>query len=314
MEEDYGLRKEEYRKLIEDPHVTATEIARRIKVPAIIYRYRRFGRMKGNNWEETDFWDDDVNGVCMFSKPASFNKNDSDDCKVRFENKTLLDYMGKGMNREQRRAGKKMVNAKLKEYKKSLQQTMRVGCFTAVEPVVCDMWYDLNFGDAGRGFCIEYEVDDENFRPDGLAFLPVLYDDKPYDNTKAMKAIVDLAQANSNKDAASLAVCLGYGHTLIKPQRYKKEKEWRLVIPIRSDGAHKGFFTVDNESKRDMSSAIRAMYLGPNIEDLTNYKKYENAVISFGDKYRIPVYKILKNGSTLEKVKIMRPVEMFTLT
>lgn len=306
MDESYGLTKEDYRKLIEDKQVTATEIATRIKVPERIYRYRRFGKMDGTKWKETEFWEDDVNGVCMFSKPAIFNKNDSDDCKVQFDNKTIINYMAKDMNREQRRAGKKRVNAKLKEYKMSLQRTMRVGCFTEVEPFVCDMWDNPNFGDTGRGLCIEYEVDDKNFRPDGLAFLPVLYDDKPYDNTEAMKAIVDLVQDNSNIDAVSLSVCLGYGHTLIKPKRYENEKEWRLVIPIRSDGTHKDFFTIDNESKRDMSTAIRAMYLGPNIEDLANYEKYEKAVIDFGLKHKIHVYKILKNGNILEKMKIMR--------
>lgn len=309
MTEDYGLTKQEYRKLIEDSTSKASEIAKIINTPKKIYRFRRFGSDDGLNWNESKHWREDVDGICMFSKPDSFNKNDSEDCRVRFDEELVFQYMLKQIEKDLNRCVndqselriRKCFIPKLVVYKDSLQSNMRVGCFTAAGPLDIGMWNDSNFGDKGRGLCIEYNVDNENFRPDGLAFLPVLYDDLPYDNTNAMKTVIDFLCTHS-VDAAIKLVCLGYGHTLIKPLRYENEREWRLVIPLRDDNAHMDYFTANKESKRDMCSAIIAMYLGPNIDELAEFNKFKEAVFNTGTKLNIPIYQIVKEKDSLKKV------------
>ena len=185
-----------------------------------------------------------------------------------------------------------IIESKLEDYKAHLQETMRVGCFTSVSPYDLSMWNNPDFGDNGKGICIEYEVNDENFKPDGLAFLPVLYDDKAYDNTEVIKAIIDHNRDNSNPEHSKKMVTLGYGHTLIKNTKFESEREWRLVIPEREDGKHKDYYNVDKNCKRDMSSAIKAIYLGFNISRLNNYEKYRDAIIQKAKTLNVPVYQM----------------------
>lgn len=307
MLESYGLTKEAYRRLIENSNDKSSDIARKVKIPKRVYRFRRFGTERDSTWKESNHWHEDVNGICLFSTPDSFNKNDDNDCKVYFDIETVFDYMfvrvseplNMHVNDNRIKILKESMKPEITKYKESLQQKMRVGCFTVSGPSDTEMWNDPSFGDRGRGFCIEYRIDNENFMPDGLAFLPVLYDDVPYDNTEAMKAIIDSKCNNNNGIAIDKAVCLGYGHTLIKPIRYEKECEWRLVIPVRDDGAHKDFFNIDRESKRDMSSVMTAIYMGPNIAELSEYKKYRTAILEAGRRLNIPIYQMTKEKNML---------------
>ncbi len=306
MNEPYGLSKSQYRKLIESPVVSARMLSEKIVKPDCVYRYRRLGHMNNGSWKENCFWEDDIDGICMFSVPDSFNKNDSDDCKVRFDNDTVLGYMSLG----DRRLADKKTNAKidsiLNDYKASLQKRMRVGCFTSVEPSSLDMWNDPNFGDDGRGVCFKYVVDEDNFYPDKLSFLPVLYDDSPYDSTKVMKFVVDYAKDNNNQQAANGMVCLGYGHTLIKPTKYENEHEWRLVVPIRDNKAHLAYFDNDHEKKRDMSSAISAVYLGPRFDELIDFEKYKCAIINRWRSKDVPIYQmVVEDGEHIKPVEII---------
>lgn len=245
--ESYGLSKSEYRRLIEDPAISAKMLSEKIVKPDCVYRYRRLGREDNGTWIENIFWKDDINSICMFSVPDSFNKNDDNDCKVRFDNDAVFKYMFPGFKRPDDEESSAKIDSILNEYKDLLQTTMKVGCFTSVKPLSFDMWDDPNFGYGGQGICFEYAVDKENFYPDELSFLPVLYDDNLYDNTNVLKCVVNYAKDNNNQQAAAGMVCLGYGHTIIKPARYEKEQEWRLVIPIRDDKAHLDYFNVDHD-------------------------------------------------------------------
>ena len=301
--EEYGLSMVEYRRLIEDATVTAKDISKVLKTPEKVYRFRRLGHDENGLWKESPHWEDDVNGICRFSIPNSFNKNDSEDCKVYFDEEVILDYIFRNefnaYNREARRKVKSIAKRGLKEYRKTLQGTMKVGCFTAVNYTNIAMWNDKYFGDNGRGICIEYKIDDENFRPDELSFLPVLYDDVHYDNTEVMKAVIDFAKNNHNTEAARKMVCLGFGHTLIKPTEFEKEHEWRLVIPIRDDGAHTHYFNVDNDSKRDMTQAISAIYLAPNFDSLDEAGKYKAAILAKWSPKEVPIYQVRNVGGTM---------------
>lgn len=304
MLESYGLSKTEYRRNIEDVAISAKMLSKKVIRPKRVYRYRRLGYVENGNWVENSFWEDDVNGICMFSVPNSFNKNDNDECKVRFDNDEVFMHMFPGVKRPDDEEINEDIDDILNLYKDSLQTTMKVGCFTTVKPLSLDMWNDPNFGDDGHGICIEYKIDKENFYPDELAFLPILYDDKYYDNTPAMKYVVDFAKDNDNQNAASGMVCLGYGHTLIKPMRYEKEQEWRLVIPIRDDGAHLNYFNVNHDNKRDMSSAISGVYLGPKFQELDEYEKYKKAIIERWKNHGINIYQIIDDEGVLKAVEI----------
>ena len=316
--ESYGLTKKEYRRLIEDNEHKAKDISQILKTPEKVYRFRRFGsKNKDGNWQESPFWEDDVKGICKFSVPSKFNKNDSDDCKVYFDKEVILkkyipdvlSKYGRITNRKERRAIQSKGKKGLEEYRETLQTTMKVGCFTAVDYTNKDMWYDPYFGDSGRGICIEYTVDRDNFNPDELSFLPVLYDDEHYDNTEAIKAVIDYAESKrngiNNECAASRMVYQGFGHTLIKHTRFEKEHEWRLVIPIREDGAHNHYFNVDRDSKRDMTSAISAIYLGPDFGELAEASKYKAALFAKWNQKndassrKVPIYQVKNTGEIL---------------
>ncbi len=304
MTESYGLSKYEYRRLIDNQNVTAKEISKKVVKPNYVYRYRRLGRVDKDGWIENEFWKEDVDGICMFSVPKNFNKNDDDDCKVRFDNDEVLKYMYPDYKSIGKETKDKILD-ELERYKESLQTTMRVGCFSSANPLSSDMWGDSNFGDDGHGICFEYKVDKDNFYPDELSFLPVLYDDNQYDNTPVIKSIIDLINDKNNQRAANKMVCLGYGHTIIKPLRYEKEQEWRLVIPKRSDGAHLNFFNRDHEKKRDMSSAISAVYLGPKFNELNDFEKYRYAIIDRWGNSGVPIYQIIfEDKESLKAVEI----------
>lgn len=289
-----------------NPEIKASAILEYIDSPEKVYRYRRLGYDKNGKWERTLHWEEDIDGICKFSIPNRFNKNDNEDCKVRFNEKTVQEYMFREYNREIRRKLEKNTKKEIEKYENHLQETMRVGCFTSVEPMNIEMWDDSNFGDLGRGLCIEYDVKKEDFSPMELSFLPVLYDDNPYNNTLAMKAVIDFCKSNySDGKAAKNMVTLGYGHTLIKPTQYEKEAEWRLVIPIRKGGAQNVFFDVDKESKRDMKSAISAFYIGYNMEKLSDYNEFIARIKKNASNMKIPVYKIVKDDNCLQKQQII---------
>ena len=93
MLESYGLTKEAYRKLIENSKVKSSDIVRMVVMPKRVFRFRRFGTERDSTWKESNHWHEDVNGICLFSTPDSFNKNDDNDCKVYFDIETVFDYM-----------------------------------------------------------------------------------------------------------------------------------------------------------------------------------------------------------------------------
>ena len=79
-----GLSAQRYRKLIEDDQTKAEYISCMMKVPKTVYRYRKFGSEDAaGSWKENSYWEDDVAGICMFSKAECFSGiNDSHDCEV----------------------------------------------------------------------------------------------------------------------------------------------------------------------------------------------------------------------------------------
>ena len=121
--EEYGLSRCAYRSLIEDATLTAKNISKMLKTPEKIYRFGRLGNDENEAWKESPHWEDDVNGICRFSVSNSFNKNDSEDCKVYFDEEAILDYILRNKfnacNREARRKVKSVAKRGLEEYRET---------------------------------------------------------------------------------------------------------------------------------------------------------------------------------------------------
>lgn len=116
------IKNEEYRKLIENPSIKLTDI-KLVSPPEKVWRYRRFGKWEGNEWKENEFWKEDISGICYFSIPSEFNKNDDSDCKVKFDNDEIIKHMIKGCNlrkSEIREELKKTLYKELNKYKKRI--------------------------------------------------------------------------------------------------------------------------------------------------------------------------------------------------
>lgn len=301
-----GLSAQRYRKLIEDDQTKAEYISCMMKVPETVYRYRKFGSEDAaGSWKENSYWEDDVAGICMFSKAECFSGiNDSHDCEVNFDGKMVNDHICAGMNRAQRRKKRKETRNGLEKYRKHLQTCVRIGCFTTATPFEHEMWDDRDFGDGGRAVCFEYRVNKWDFSPSTIPFLPVLYDDVPYDSTLVIEAIADTerypAGSYEHSVAESRMVCLGFGHTIIKASRYRKEREWRVIVPESDDGKYKReYFNVDHESRRDLSQAVAAVYLGPGFDKLEHAEKYRDALIRNWSSRDVKIYQMINEDGVL---------------
>ena len=66
-----------------------------------------------------------------------------------------------------------------------------------------------------------------------------MYDNCGFNATDAIKNFVEWEKLESRgmqdsaiyKTRAGKIVCLGHNHALFKPEDYKNEKEWRIIIP-----------------------------------------------------------------------------------
>lgn len=270
-----------------------------------MYRYRKLGSINAQGrWIESGHWKDDIDGICMFSKPDRFcDINDSGDCKVYFDEKSLNDYICAGMNREQRREQLKDTRNQLIKYCKHLQSCLRIGCFTTAAPTEREMWEDKDFGDMGHAICFEYNVNKWDFAPSTIPFLPVLYDDDPYDSTEVMKALVDAERypdgTIGHSRAESRLVCMGFGHALIKKRKYHNEKEWRVIIPETRDDTYKHYYNVGHGSKRDMKSAVSAVYLGYAFDETGQVQKYKDALLGKWSSRGVKIYQMVDEDGML---------------
>lgn len=114
-----------------------------------------------------------------------------------------------------------------------MQDTVKIGCFTKVAPNSNYMWEE--FADNGKGDCVEYKVQKNFFYPDNVVFMPVCYDELPYDNTDYVIRIIDLVLEKIDKgektDLDGSFVPKAYNRTIFKLDRYEREEEWRVIIP-----------------------------------------------------------------------------------
>lgn len=298
------ISRRRYRRLLEDPTIKLSDIAKQITRPNIVYRFRRFGTDEDNHWVESSHWRDEIEGICRFSNPDNFNKNDSNDSSIIFESMNVLKYMvtkqGKDLeNLPDSYRGFLMQN--IDNYKKSLGAKVQIACFTEADDLNIKMWNSKWFGDKGRGICIGYRVTDKEFCPSTIPFLPILYDNQIYDCEEVIKALIDLCDDKNDVTASQKMVCLGAVHTLIKLKKYRDEQEWRIIVPNRDE--YKLYFDAGDD-KKDFSANIESISIGPHMKNLPNYETYRELILRKGRELGKPVYQIKRDGEGLTKVQI----------
>ena len=100
-----------------------------------------------------------------------------------------------------------------------------------------------------------------------LFFLKVLYDNNGFDATDSMKNFVEwvklqekgMGNTRCYQEKSAKLVCLGHNHTLFKPEKYKGEDEWRIIIP---ENRYVEYFGKKDVFTNDFSHLMQAVYLG----------------------------------------------------
>ena len=295
---------DEYKKVVLSDYIKSNEIMKEITLPKSVYKYRKF---------DTQYLKESLDGNVFFSNPIDMNVNDPCDCKVQFDTKEVLKTMFPRANREVRRKHSEAIK-ELEKYKKSLQGALRVGCFTTCDCSQIEMWDNQYFGDNHKGYCIKYKVEPTHFYPDTIIFLKILYDNCGFNATDAIKNFVKWEKLESRgmqdsaiyKMRAGKMVCLGHNHALFKPEDYKNEKEWRIIIP---NNRNVEYFGKADVYTKDFSPLMQAIYLGSEFRNTDiNGEMYEYA-LEVCKKLHIPLYIMQRNDDKLEENMEYNPAE-----
>lgn len=242
----------EYRKALISHDYTSKMIMNNITIPNKVYKYRSLN---------PDYLKDSIEGKVYFSLPSEINANDDDDCKVNVDENKCIEYLMMKLKKPQSVA-KNIFNCINSKWIEKLQDTIKIGCFTKVAPGLNYMWEE--FADNGKGYCVEYDVYENIFYPDNVVFLPVCYDRMPYDNTDFVIRIIDWVLEKMDKgektDLDASFVPKAYNRTIFKLDKYKREEEWRVIIPCNR---YENYFdnNMSNGGIKDMRISVSAVYV-----------------------------------------------------
>lgn len=290
-----------YRQLLLNVERKPKDIMKQIQIPKEVFKYRRFVEQDNN---ET-FWKESLNGEMYFSLPIYFNSNDNNDCMLDFDEKMCKKRLSELTNVPLNKLFEKteitnIWNKIMEQIKVQIREKIKIGCFTTVAPNDAYMWNCKEFGDKNKGYCIEYAIDERDY-PDATVFLPVSYSTNNIDMTEVILDLMTLAYKNDNIIQHRTLLSNGYNFALSKLEQYKEEKEWRIII---TENNWKSYFDLDNESKRDFSSKMKAIYLGADYNQLENCDSYKKYALKICEKRKIPLYEMHIIGGKLEKTKI----------
>lgn len=297
------MNNEFYRDLIFSKQETCKNIMKKIDIPSSVFKYRCFYRNTKNGLEEEPYWRESMEGKVFCSLAKEFNRNDSDDCDLKYNKRKIRDticnqFENKGKTNHQIN---KLIDDTMEKYIYSIRDNFRIGCFTTSLPEERYMWGDANFGGDHTGYCIEYSTYENIMFPGSIIFLPILYDKQRYDSTNVICNLIK----NGGKVNALDVISLAYNFALIKPEKYIQEKEWRIIITCNR---YSEYFNVDRKSKVDFSNIIKGIYLGK------NYKKYDLD----GEKYKyalnicklrnVPLFEMADVNGELIKKCVYTPI------
>lgn len=286
----------EYRKAVLSDCIKSSNIMKNITLPKSVYKYRKFN---------IQYLKKSLAGDMFFSNPVDMNVNDSYDCKMEFDEKEVFKTM---FPKEKDNILRKCpdISNILQEYKNSLQGALRVGCFTTCDCSKVEMWDNPYFGDKHKGYCIRYKVEPKYFYPNTIVFLKVLYDNRGFDATDAMKNFVEwvkleqrgMTNSQCYQARAAKMVCLGHNHTLFKPEKYKPEAEWRIIIP---QNRYVEYFGSEGLFTKDFSSLMQAVYLGSDFRNTDKSGEMYEYALEVCKRLNIPLYIMQRNGNKLEE-------------
>lgn len=289
------MNNKRYKNLISSEQETCSNIMKKIDMPSSVFKYRCFCRNMGNGIEEDPYWRESMDGIVFYSLAKDFHRNDSEDCKLKYNKNAVRDALCRHLGYKGKRNHQfvNFIDDKMQDYIVSIRDNFRIGCFTISSPEERYMWDNEHFGGNHTGYCIEYCTSKEIMFPGTIIFLPVLYDADRYDSTKVIKNLIE-----NGGDANSLnVISLAYNFALIKYKTYIQEKEWRIIV---TNNRYNEYFKV-GEGKIDLSNTMKAIYLG---KDYNKYdsdgKKYEFALDICKSK-NIPLYKMIDVEGKLVK-------------
>lgn len=276
----------EYKKALISKEIKATEIMKDITIPSVVYKYRSFGDFEGEVWNENPYWRESMEGEVFFSTPKDFNSNDPDDCRLQIDIDEFVKIKYNCNIKDCATIKSTIIKQIMQSWIDSIQSGMRVGCFTTVDCLKHDMWDNKYFGYEGKGYCIEYEVLEEIFYPQDMVFLKVYYDDKGFDATEM---ICNLDKIEKDVRITAQSICQGYTPFLMKPKKYIEEKEWRLIIP---SSRFDSYFEKHDCYKRNMSKAIKAIYLGPKYKEIPDWESKRDTAVLIAKRIDASVYEV----------------------
>lgn len=276
--------------------IKSSDIMKEITLPTSVYKYRKF---------DIQYLKESIDGNVFFSNPIDMNVNDPYDCKMEFDTKEILKILLPGSSREMRRKHPEW-NQAIEKYKESLQGALRIGCFTTCDCSKIEMWDNPYFGDKHKGYCIKYKVESTHFYPNTIIFLKILYDDCGFDATDAMKNFIEWEKLKNQRmkyctiynTRSRKLVCLGHNHALFKPEKYKGEAEWRIIIP---KNRYVEYFGKKDVYTKDFSTLMQAIYLGSEFRYTDKSGEMYEYALEVCKKLRIPLYIMRRDGDKLEQ-------------
>ena len=288
---------EEYKRQILDVNKSPKQIMKEIMMPQEVFKYRKF---IDSNREQT-YWKESMKGEMYFSLPTKFNSNDSNDCKMQYDKERVRkeyvrefeEYRKKGDNEIIRNSWECLEKIIIK-----IRENLKIGCFTVCSPENAFMWENEDFGGKGRGYCIEYAVNEDMFYPNTIKFLPVSYMKNYIDMTEV---IIDFIHNIKSLEKAKILYANGYNFALSKLLKYKDEEEWRIIVPRNR---YEEYFNLDGKSKKDFSQVIKAIYLGTDYKQIDNSEEYKKYALRVCEQKNIPLYEMKREGEKLIKVQI----------
>lgn len=285
----------EYKKAVLSDCIKPWDIMKEITLPDCVYKYRKF---------DVQYLKKSLDGEMFFSSPADMNVNDSHDCQINFNKREVLKTMCPEHTSDEELEYSIHSNPEViktfNEWIEGFQSQLRVGCFTTCDCSHIEMWDNQYFGDEHKGYCIKYKVDPSYFYPNTIVFLKVLYDDKGFDATDAMKNFIEWLKAGQSycDEKVEKMCCLGHNHTLFKSEKYKDEEEWRIIIP---KNRFSDYFGRDEIFTKDFGSLMQGIYLGSEFKKADKSGEMYHYALEVCKRKQIPLYVMKESGNRLEE-------------
>ena len=277
-------------------------------IPRFLYKYRSFYNEDGS---ENKYWKDYLLG--KFHLNVANNFEDVNDCKPFFDKDKLINIMideiiDKTSNKELKKRfiseyiikNDENIMNEIHKYIKNVEKNYKkihIGCFTNTNKND-EMW--KKYADNYQGFCIEYNIEEHERLKDSI--LHVCYvkekDRKKYvDKTDIVKRLIKHEPLSliDQKDI--------FNPLFIKTDDWSFEKEYRLFLlehrTLNNGSKLKIKDVLDKNDNLDLSSVIKAIYLGKNFEKNNNYKKLEMQIMEIASERKISVYKINESSENI---------------